>query len=132
MRAEQRRIGRWWRLTRRRGLAGLQCRSVAQYRRDEKRLIRMYGAFPQRWILGADGQLPEYSRRWLDGENPDVSGRYFISPVHQVRATTASAWAAVAFLARVAAERTGATYLLPRAGARRQLLHQGRAPKGRR
>lgn len=36
------------------------------------------------------------------------------------------------FTARVAFERLGLAYLLPRAGVRRQLLHQGRAPKGRR
>lgn len=34
--------------------------------------------------------------------------------------------------ARVAFERFGLAYLLPRAGTRRQLLHLGRAPKGRR
>ena len=39
---------------------------------------------------------------------------------------------AVVFTARVAAERLGLMYFASRAGARRQLLHQGRAPKGRR
>lgn len=34
--------------------------------------------------------------------------------------------------ARVIFERLSLLHLLPRAGARRQLLHQGRAPKGRR
>lgn len=38
--------------------------------------------------------------------------------------------AASLFTARVAFERLGLAYLLPRAGVRRQLLHQGRAPKG--
>lgn len=36
------------------------------------------------------------------------------------------------FTARVIFERLGLAHLMPRVGARRQLLHQGRAPRGRR
>lgn len=131
MRAERRRIGRGWRKLRREGLAGLQGRTVAQYRRGEQRFVERYSAFPQRFILGAEQRLSEFEQRWLRGEYPDADRSFYVSHGAAVRALIGAVDAA-AITAAVAAARLGLPYSLPRAGARRQLLEQGRAPKGRR
>lgn len=128
MRADRRRIGRGWRKMRRQGLAGLQGRTVAQYRQRERQLIEHYGAFPQRFVLGAEQRLSEFEQRWLHGEYPDADRSHFVFPGAAVRAVI-RALDAAAITASVAAARLGLAYLSPRAGTRRQLLHQGRAPR---
>ena len=126
MTTERRQIGRWWRRARRRGMAQLQGRTVAQYRRGEQKLIRQYCAFPQRVILGAEQQqLSALDRRWLRGEYPDASGKHYVYPSAQVRAVIDQLHALTSTPA-TAAERLSP----PTADGRRQLLENGRAPRG--
>lgn len=126
MTTERRQIGRWWRRARRSGMAQLQGRTVAQYRRGEQKLIREYYAFPQRFLLGTDQQqLTALDHRWLQGEYLDASRRDYVSPRAQIRAAIDQLHALTSTPAGPA-ERLSP----PTAGARRQLLENGRAPRG--